>query len=250
MTISDYINTGNYKKALTLIEDSIAKNPTNEKKLFEKATILYHLNRLDEAEEIFLNLYKTNSKSGYLLFSLALISFALNKKEKAFRLFELAYENGNNESIYSILKMLFERKGICDYANCSDSCCKNTLLKGIDGQRIKTQEAFDRLMANPNTNSGWQKKSENKKGEWIFECKHVDENNFCSKYSNRPQICKDFPSGILSLKKACSYYFVLKENTPKFTSAKTYAVIIDILKAYKYQKEIKIIEKRQFNTNN
>ncbi len=249
MTISDYINTGNYDKALILIEEIIAKNPNDEKKLYEKAIVLFHLNRLDEAEEIFLHLYKTNSKSGHLLFSMALVTQSLHKTKKAFRLFELAYENGNNESIYKILNMLFERKGICDYANCSDSCCKNTLLKGIDAKRIRSQESFDRLMANPETNSGWQKKSENKKGEWIFECKHVDKNNFCSVYNNRPQICKDFPSGILSLKSACSYYFELKEKTPKFSSAKTYAVIIDILKAYKYTKEIKVLEERQFDIN-
>ncbi|MBN2894249.1 MAG: tetratricopeptide repeat protein [Bacteroidales bacterium] len=240
MNINNLIISGKYKEALEEINSKKEKGEATN--YFQEALVLYHLKEYEKAENIYEELYKNSQDSGDLINSLALVYKALNKTDKAFLFFQLAFEKGSNQSIYEILNMLFERKGICDYLNCKNSCCNNVILKGVAGKIIKDIFSFERLMANPNQNHGWQKVSENKKGEWIFACKHVDDKNVCKIYDSRPQICRDYPSGIFSLKPECSYYFELIENLPKFESKSTLAVVLDILEAFGYQKEKQKLE--------
>ncbi len=247
MNISQYIETGNYQKALQLVDELIDSNQKNDKILFTKATILYHLKKYKEAENIFMELYDKNKNSGILFYSMALVALELNQKEKAFYLLELAYLNGNDQSIYKIINLLFEKNGICDYANCKESCCKSVVLKGSDGDMIKDEQSFKRLISNPKQNNAWVKIGENKKNEWIFSCNNLGEGNFCKIHNSRSDACRDFPVGILSLKPVCSYYFRLSNELVKFRTKQTLAVVLDILEAYNYKKEKQII--MDFNEN-
>lgn len=245
--IKTLVNKGLYKEALKLINEKIEAEHNNQKLLFSKASILYHLKKYDDAEKIVSNLYIYNKKSGYLLYSMALIALAKHDTVKAFHLFEKAYEYGNDNAIYKIISIIFIKKGVCNYKNCNDCCCKNVILKDFDGKTIKNEAAFNNYLENIESNKDWRKKRENKNGEWIFECSNLLENNACKTYSNRPQICNDFPTSILSLKKSCSYYFELIKKPPKFKSKQVFMVILDILEAYNLNKEKKILVKNQFS---
>ncbi len=239
MNISSLIYTGNYSEALLEINKKIDNG--EYKYYFQKALVLYYLKEFAESERIYRVLYKQNKESGDLIYSLALVLKAQNKTTEAFEFLQLAYEKGNDQSIFDVINLIFERKGDCDYENCKDCCCKNVKLKGLDGLFVKDTLSFERLMANPNENQGWQKSGESFKGEWIFACRHLGENNVCKIYQERPQVCRDYPSGVLSLKKACSYYFELIPDIPKFTSKVVFDVVIDILQAYNYLKEKEIL---------
>ncbi len=242
MNISYYIEKGDYKKALILINKALIGDTSNEKKLFNKATILYYLQKYKDAEKNFMQLYGKNTNSGILFYSMALVALGLHQKEKALYLLELSYLNGNNESVYKIINLLFTRNGICDYENCKECCCEKIVLNGYNGKPIKDQQTFEKLISNPKQNNAWVKITENKKNEWIFSCKNLGEKNLCKTHNSRPEICRDFPNGILSLKPECSYFFVLSENKYKFRTKQTLDVVLDILTEYKYDNERQIIE--------
>jgi tetratricopeptide (TPR) repeat protein len=247
MNITTLLRLGKYSEAIDIIDEQINNGDSQNTLLFQKALALYYLKEYSEAEIIYENLFEKNKNSGDFLNSMAQVAIAQNKIQKSINLLETAFEKGNNQSIYDIIKIIFERKGICDYENCTDCCCSNVLVKGIDGKYVENQVGFEKMMANPYENQGWERIGENDNGEWIFACKHLDEKNVCKIYENRPQICKDYPSGILSLKKVCTYHFDLISELPKFQSLTTFAVIIDVLEAYHYQEEKKILVEFNFH---
>lgn len=235
MNINRLILQGKFSEAFEKLNNLTVKREKKEIYLFQKALVLFHLEEYSESEKLYDKLLIKNNKSAELNRCIALVYQAQNRIVKALDFFEKSFELGSNKSIYDILNLIFERKGNCDYLNCKDTCCRNTILRGVDGKTIKTEQAYNDLMENPSENHGWQKNDENGKREWIFSCKHVNELNICSIYKDRPQICKDYPTGILSLKPTCSYNFELKKNLPKFKSKLTFNVIIDILDAYGYK---------------
>ncbi len=238
MNLKEAINSYKYNEALEIIDKMLSASPTNSKLLYTKSSVLYKLEKYEEAEPILIKLCNENPKSANLIYSLALVTLALDKKERAVYLLELAYERGIDDSIYKIIDLMFERKGICDYEACAVCCCKNVILKGIDGKTIKDEEAFTKFKERPGANTGWQKINENKKGDWIFSCENLGEKNICKIYETRPEECRDFPSGVLSLKAGCTYHFELKENIIKLQSERVFALIIEILEVYGYKKEV------------
>lgn len=247
MNISELIHTEQYKEALSKINEKIEDGNKQFSIYYQKVLVLFYLKDFSASEKLYEQLIKINPNSGDLLYSAALVYKAQNNIFKAIKKLELAFEKGNNQSIYEIINLIFERKGFCDYQNCTDCCCSNVLLKGTDGKYVSNQGSFEQVMSNPYENQGWQKTGKNKKGEWIFACKHLGENNVCKIYQSIPQICKDYPSGILSMKKSCTYYFELKQKLPKFNSVQTLAVILDILDAYKYHNEKEILAKQNLH---
>jgi len=244
MNISQLLNSGKYKEALQAVNQKITESPENSQLFYTKATILYQIGDYALAERLYLTLYKKNRNSGELLYSLAHTALGLKQTEKGFYLLQMSYEKGYNQSVYKLLNLMFERKGECEYETCKSCCCKGVVLKGINAKPVSNQESFEELKSNPKQHKHWIKINENKKKEWVFECSQLGDKNACKIHDNRPDICRDFPAGIIALTPACSYTFQLSEPIIKFESPSVFAVIIDILEAYGYHKEVIIMRNR------
>ena len=221
-------------------------NPKDLKALLNKANILYLSKQYKAAFVVLKDINKLDSENDLVYYLLGLIHIALSNESKAFRCFERSFDLGNNKAIHEIAKLLFVRTGECDFENCTDCCCKGVLLKGIDGNFIKNNIALSTLVRHDNRNNCWSKININTKGYWVFECKLLGEANFCKGYENRPEVCHDYPSSILTTRSACSYHFELKNNIPKFKSKNTLNVILHLLKTYGYENEYKKISSDLF----
>lgn len=245
--VNTYLLHGKYIAALNYINAFISENPDNFKALYLKGHILYLAKNFEESVETLMLANSINNSNKGVLYNLAMNFVELNQFQNAVFFFEKAYIAGNDKAIEEIVKLLFERTGICDYANCGEPCCKSVKLKGVNAQNIKTQEAFESLKIADPRNSCWYKNSEDSKGHWIFECKNFGEGNFCIDHVNRPQTCRDYPSSILLLRKSCSYHFSMINHKYKFSSKDVVMVLIDILESYKFTEESKELYKQNIN---
>lgn len=236
--IDTYIFYNEPEKAESYIDAYLDHNK-DYKILLSKGNLLFKSKKFTEAIEILQQANSLNPDHKQILFSLGLTYVQLNNDQKAFEYFEKSFDLGLDNSIYEILKILFVRTGNCDFENCSDTCCKGVVLKGIDGKTINSENSYNQLCNNDNRNSCWIKSEVNSKGNWVFECKNLGSNNFCNDYENRPENCRSYPSSILNTRKACSYKFKLTDKNFRFKSTNCFKVVLHILKAYNYHAEIK-----------
>lgn len=235
--IHAYLALSENEKALEYLDAYLARNPDKSDSQYHKANILIKAGKYEKALQILIELKEKHPKHAGVAYSSGLCLKELERHQESFDAFQEAYELGSDASMHEMFGLLFERQGTCDYLNCTSCCCHNQLLKGTDGQAIKQQADLDRLVLADKRNACWNKLAANEKGHWIFTCKHLQEDNSCSNYSERPQICHDYPANILNLKDACSYHFVLKDPPPKFHSTKALSIVLDILDAGIYQQE-------------
>lgn len=232
--VNTYLTYGELKAPLNYLNEYLKKNPDDFKGLYLKGHVLYLKMDYEKSLEFLQDALKINQSNKGLLYNVAMVYKELGNEEQAFRYFELAYEAGNNRAPEEIIKMLFERKGFCDYENCANPCCTKVKLKGLNALPISNKQSFKALILNDNRNNCWIKSGKTKKGHWVFECKNFGENNFCKDYENRPDTCRDYPSSPLVKRDCCSYSFELEQNPITFKSSSTLAVIMDILDAYNY----------------
>lgn len=238
--VNTYLLYGKHTAALNYINAYLTENPNNFKALYLKGHILYLSKNFEESIETLMLANSIISSNKGLLYNLAMNFVELNEHQNAIFFFEKAYLAGNDKAIEEIIKLLFERTGMCDYANCGEPCCKSVKLKGVNAQNIASQESFESLKIADPRNSCWYKKAEDSKGHWLFECRNFGEGNFCIDHVNRPQTCRDYPSSILVLRKSCSYQFDMINVEYKFKSKGVVMVLMDILKSYQFIEESKI----------
>ncbi|NJO87508.1 MAG: tetratricopeptide repeat protein [Chloroflexia bacterium] len=233
--VNTYLTYGELKAPLNYLNEYIKHNPDDFKGLYLKGHVLYLRKEYDKALEVLQKAFQINKTNKGLLYNLAMVYQEIGNEEQAFRYFELAYEAGNNKAIEEIIKLLFNRKGFCDYENCENPCCTKVKLKGINALTITNKQGFKALVINNPQNNCWIKSGKTKKGHWVFECKNFGENNFCNDYENRPETCRDYPSSLIVKRACCSYNFEVKENSILFKSKATLTIVLDILENYKYQ---------------
>lgn len=239
--IDTFVYFNEKEKAETYVDAFLSENRNNVKAYLSKGMLLFDKEKYDEAKKVLGVAVSIQPNNKQILYTLGLIHTKLNNKQQALDFFEKSFELGYEASITEIIKLLFERTGSCDYENCTDTCCKDVILKGADGKTINSVNSFNQLLNNDSRNSCWIKSKVNAKGNWIFECKNLGENNFCNDYSNRPENCRTYPSSILNTRKACSYKFELVNEKYNFKSKNTLTVILHVLKGYGYSKEVKQI---------
>jgi uncharacterized protein len=103
----------------------------------------------------------------------------------------------------------FFRLGSC---NRCGACCSDVVLS-IDGKKITKAEDFDRLAREDSRYSIFSLKMINPEGVYIFFCTRLDENNRCTMYEDRPEICVDYPNPDLlkcgtDVIEGCGFYLV------------------------------------------
>jgi len=238
--IDTYIHYNESNKA-ELYCDAYLENNKDYKALLTKGNLLFKRKEYSFAIDILQQANNLNPNNKHVLFSLGLSYIKQNNNQEALKYFEKSFDLGLEKSISEIVKILFTRTGYCDYDNCTNCCCKGVILKGSDGKTINNKESFNQLIANDSRNLCWTKDRENSKGTWVFECKNLKSNNYCSDYDMRPNTCRDYPSSILTTRPACSYTFKLKSDPLKFSSKNTLKVILHVLKAYKYESEMDLL---------
>jgi tetratricopeptide (TPR) repeat protein len=231
--VSTYLAFNELDKALLYLDSYLKFNPSNDAVLFQKCSLLYKANQYEHAIPILeeLLLRKSNNAEVQFLLGLNLVSINPNR---SFQLFEHALANGKDEALTEIMKLLLVRKGICDYKNCTNCCCKGVSLKGSDGKFITNANALKILQETDERNTCWFPSGTTKDNVMVFNCKHHNSDNSCAAYSQRPQVCIDYPAHILQLRKACSYYFELKEDTPAFSTTLAYKVVKEFLETSGY----------------
>ncbi len=233
-----YLYYKEYDKIENYITSYLDQNPDDIKAFLIKGHIFFHKKMFEQALQVFHQANKLSSGNAQILYGAGLCCVQLEKWQSALKYFEQAFDLGYQKAIEEIFKIIFTREGCCDYINCTDTCCKNVMLKGIDGKTIQNNANFELLLQNDERNTCWNKDRSNSKGDWIFECKNLGENNYCNNYEMRPDTCRDYPSSILTTRSACSYSFILNNNLPKFNSSKTLNVVLHILREYQYISEM------------
>lgn len=239
--IDTYIYFNEKDKAEQYVNAFLSENRNNTKAYLSKGMLLYDKEKYDEAEKVLTVAQTIQANNKQILYTQGLIQTKLNNKQRAIKLFEQSFDLGYEASIVEIIKLLFERTGKCDFENCKDTCCKGVILKGTNGKTINKEISFNQLINNDSRNSCWIKSKETTKGNWIFECKKLGENNFCNDYANRPENCRSYPSSILNTRKSCSYRFELNKENIKFCSKNTLNVVLHILKTYGFHSEMNLL---------
>jgi Fe-S-cluster containining protein len=70
---------------------------------------------------------------------------------------------------------------------------------------------------------------------YFYHCPHLDENNLCTQYDKRPDICRDFPNNPLSILPDWCGYCQWKEETEIL--AMTLHALVNISEFYKEKLE-------------
>jgi uncharacterized protein len=85
--------------------------------------------------------------------------------------------------------------GKCNYCG---QCCERINLRCRDGW-IRDERDFQELVKKSPEYSRFSVISKDKQGYLQFACVYLDSGNGCLDYSNRPEICKKYPSKSLPL---------------------------------------------------
>ena len=242
--IETYQFYSDFSKAHTYVVTFLKHNPKHIDNIVVRSFLLYQQKYFNQALESFIEAEKLNPNNARIHYGIGLIYKQKEQLNDAFYCFEKAFDLGYEKAIYELLKLLFVRQGYCDFENCTDCCCKGVLLKGIDGKTISSDLGLTLLLEKDSRNKCWQHQSINNKGNWVFSCKNLGEQNICNDYNMRPDTCRDYPTSIITSRKACSYHFKLNNKLLLFKSKNCLRVIIHILKAYAYLNEVQVLLKQ------
>lgn len=99
-------------------------------------------------------------------------------------------------------------RGSC---NCCGNCCRAINLEGPKGW-IKSEQYFQELLMKNHEFSRFSVVKKDQSGHLVFECKKLGENNMCTDYDQRPDVCRLFPDKRLpfcggGLPDGCGYRF-------------------------------------------
>ncbi|MHC9540253.1 MAG: YkgJ family cysteine cluster protein [Vulcanimicrobiota bacterium] len=92
------------------------------------------------------------------------------------------------------------------------SCCRDVALT-VGGKKLTTWEEYESLTAEDDRYGIFVQKGVDTDGALLFSCKKLDSRNRCTMYSDRPQVCVDYPDPDLikcgtDVIEGCGFYLV------------------------------------------
>jgi hypothetical protein len=72
------------------------------------------------------------------------------------------------------------------------SCCRDVALT-VGGRKLTTQEEYESLVSEDERYRIFVQKGVDRDGALLFTCRRLDDGNRCTVYSDRPQVCIDYP---------------------------------------------------------
>jgi uncharacterized protein len=106
--------------------------------------------------------------------------------------------------------------------NCCGQCCERINLRSRTGW-IRNEKEFIQLVNRSPEYERFAIVAKDNRGYLEFNCSHLDRDNGCLDYSNRPDICKNYPSKSLILQggkliKGCGYSIQIGTSFSKHLS--------------------------------
>lgn len=207
-----YYNLKKYDEAMHYFQLAIENNPDHFLYYNNKAETLIEQKKLDEAISYFkISIKRAPEKldPGFIhpKIELAKLFISLKKYDEAYEL------DDNDGNIFKlILSDIIKYGGECKKCGI---CCRSIYLY-YNGEIITDEHQFEELcIKKPATFKMWEPFR-----KWddtlSFCCSRISDNNTCSKYEERPAICREYPNILnLSMKPGCGFFLFidLKPNT-------------------------------------
>lgn len=219
-----------FEKALNYCSCYIEKNPKDDAGYFELARLYFIKKEYKQALRSIELANKLKPNNSATLYLLGKVSTELHYFSKALSAFEKSFSIGYHQAVYDIIKLVYTRKGDCQFKVCNETCCNKVILNDTNGTPINSKDSFNHLISVDPRNKCWHKSGELNNGQWYFSCSNLLDNNACNAYNNRPQVCKDYPTNILALKPGCTYSFVKNDLFNEITSTELRSTIQGLIK--------------------
>jgi Fe-S-cluster containining protein len=136
------------------------------------------------------------------------------------------------------------RTGTCCKFACSEFSYEELKEKASHGDRFATQfisvfipydDQEEAKKIYPEYVDMLEKKLGQDEKVYFYHCPHLDENNLCTQYDKRPDICREFPNNALSILPPWCGYYQWKEDTEVL--AMTLHALLSISEFYKEKLE-------------